>query len=736
MTDILTQPASLEMLRPLLQRPVDDSHRKALGQCFTGMRTGRLLAALAGSSRHGRVLDPMAGRGDLLEASAERSARTKGGSELFGVEIESSAAQLAKLRLNFFSDTYGVTASEVVCADAFSLNVWRQMTAKVPFDLVITNPPFVRYQSYPNGIWNPKLDVHSSDDVRESLAAIVREFAPPSERSIWDQLVRAYSGLADFSLPCWLLCSVLTKPGGTLAMVVPQAWLNRDYARVARYALLRFFEPLVVVQESGQRWFEALVPVSLVVARRLSASASLVPLHARINTEAITTFADVESRASSAKSHVGTAFPGRDPEGQFTRWVGSGCIGRRPGINASRIPWKAQCEELFSLCRKARWFCALEGSRSRCQVRSNAIPPQSIPSAIQAVLPRNLNIKFQRLDESVIRTGQGLRTGCNDFFYLDAVEDVTEQRDVLVRNSALFGGRVFRVPRSVIRPVARKQVELTACRLSVDSLQGRVLDLEGYFLPEDIRSCIPRDESERRESKEYRVMPPPLADHVRLATRTYLERNKRRTLIPELSAVRPNGLGPDEILDSFREMSTVAPRMWYMLPPFTARHLAPVFLPRIVHDSPRPVLNCSPPILVDANFSTLWPTDSSSSGDLIFGLFSSTWAELCMEALGTPLGGGALKLEATQIRQIPLPILSDAQKTELTGIVRSLRCQYLREAPALHLQIDKIVVSALFGKRVKASDFTNILRRLSDQIVSLRCRRRLANLTSCKPLGS
>lgn len=732
MTNVTTNPASLEVLRPLLQGRARDSHRKTLGQCFTGMRTGRLLAALAGTATHGRVLDPMAGDGDLLEAAAERSARTKGHSELFGVEIEPSTAQLSKRRLDLCSDEYDITVERIVCGNAFSLTVWQNMAAQVPFDLVITNPPFVRYQTYLNnrGSRNSHLLSPGSDDVRGSLAAIVWEIAAPNERSIWDELVRAYSGLADLSLPSWLLCGVLTKPGGTLALIVPQTWLNRDYARVARYAFLRFFEPLAVVQESGQRWFEELVRVSLVVGRRLPASVSCIPLHERNNRVGSTTFVEIASGASSAKSHVGTAFPGRDPEGQFTRWLRDGCIECRPGINTTQISWASQCEELFSLCRKAKWFRALERTGVDHDIDSTEMSSQSIPPTIRSVLPPNVEVKFQRLEESGICVGQGLRTGCNDFFYVDALPDAGQQRDTLVRTSVLFGGRVFRIPRSTIRPVVRKQMELNGKHFLARSLRGRALNLQGYFLPEDIERRIARNHSGETVPGGYRIMPPALADYVRLAARTYLERNKRRTLIPELSAVRPNGFGPSNMQDGLKGTGTGSLRMWYMLPNFTARHVAPVLLPRIIHDSPRPILNSVPPILVDANFSTLWPITPLFSGDLIFGLLSSTWVELCIEALGTPLGGGALKLEATQIRQIPLPILSDPQKTELTDVVRSWRRRSRQDALALRAQIDGIVISALFSKRLKVGALINIRQRFSEQIMLLRRKRRL--LKTCE----
>src|SRR5580698_3724441 len=45
--------------------------RKRLGQYFTGLRLGRILAYLAVESQTRTVLDPMAGHGDLLDCAGE-----------------------------------------------------------------------------------------------------------------------------------------------------------------------------------------------------------------------------------------------------------------------------------------------------------------------------------------------------------------------------------------------------------------------------------------------------------------------------------------------------------------------------------------------------------------------------------------------------------------------------------------------------------------------------------------
>ena len=54
-------------------------------------------------------------------------------------------------------------------------------------------------------------------------------------------------------------------------MVVPEAWLTRDYAAVVQYLLLRWFRIEFIVEDTHAAWFpDAQVKTTLLVARRIS----------------------------------------------------------------------------------------------------------------------------------------------------------------------------------------------------------------------------------------------------------------------------------------------------------------------------------------------------------------------------------------------------------------------------------------------------------------------------------
>lgn len=716
MNSLFPLPTSLAEGRQILTLGVPAARRKQLGQCFTGLQTGRLLAALAVRPGQKRIVDPMAGHGDLIESAAERAGQLGlNDVELLGVEIEPEAARLCKWRIEQCIIEFRAAGGRFVNGDAFAFGTWESVPG---FDLVITNPPYVRYQTLSNGGRDGTVKLLNADATRLALEQLAMKLAPPEERSIWQRLIRSYSGLSDLSVPSWLLCGLLTAPNGVLALVVPQTWLNRDYARIARYFFLRFFQPLAVVQESGQRWFrDAQVPVSLVIGRRLLPDEVAVPLLERSGLGETTPFAEIDSTAASFHSHVGKAFVGPDPEGAFAEWLDSG-IGTRHGVKLKRVSWESQRDEVLAASRGCDWLRRLEGDAS---IQVSATPPSSVlPASVTHQLPAEYLRNLRPLASEPIRIGQGLRTGCNPFFYVELSGDISQGNFVSVLTHELFGRRRIAIPASALKPVLRRQTELSSIQIVANALQGRLLDLREFLLPEN----APKNGSAR--SSKWKVMPEALAEYVRLAARTYLVRGETRTLIPQLSAVKPNGLGPDERGKPSLLLEDPAARMWYMIPDFAPRHFATLCVPRIIHDEPRVVLNSEPPVLLDANFSTLWCEGSEWSSEAVFAVLNSTWGELCMEALGATLGGGALKLEAAHLRQLPIPTFSGAQKEKIRCLVREALDGGLAAGAyeRYRAKIDQVILSALAERKLSTAEAKASVQDLSGIVLALRSKRR------------
>src|SRR5262245_26981666 len=118
---------------------LEPGRRKRLGQFFSGLSLGRILAAIALDNDAASVIDPMAGHGDLLDAVLERAAlRGQCLARLEGVEIDVKTADACRERLAGWEDSGVADAIAIRSGDAFDD---KQPTkyADGGYDLVITN---------------------------------------------------------------------------------------------------------------------------------------------------------------------------------------------------------------------------------------------------------------------------------------------------------------------------------------------------------------------------------------------------------------------------------------------------------------------------------------------------------------------------------------------------------------------------------------------------------------------
>lgn len=651
------------------------TQRKRLGQFFTGLPLGSLLAHIAFNPDARAVIDPMAGHGDLLDA-ATLTAQARGArlDQLDGIELDPETAAFCGRRTGALQASSAVAAARIVTGSAFDPAIVAALDAP-GYDLVITNPPYVRYQSQ-NG------SGAGVGDVRRGLSAIVDARATGGERALWRALVDGYSGLADLSVPAWLLSALLTRPGGRLALVVPATWRSRDYADVVRYLLLRAFRLEYIVADTQPGWFsDALVRTHLVIARRLSWDEAQTPVSDRTSLPAAT-WLQVAPVAAGGDSLVGSAFPGPEPERDFANWAGT-TDREVPGIESRPFALDEEWLTLEQRLARKGWFPKAENRRDTLPLFSaRDARLAAIPEGLRDMLPPGTApAHLQTLEQAGIRVSQGLRSGCNRFFYVTLAGD-EEGETVTVETSDSFENMQVRVPVAALRPVLHRQADMQAFA------DGRVpatraLDLSDWVLPEDQPLVAEAaDAYRKRRVSAPRVMPPELASFVRLAARTALDPKEPVRFIPDLTAVRTNVRRPA----NGRDM----PRFWYMLPAFTARHLPEIFTPRINHGTPAVALNTQPPVLIDANFSTLWAEQRRWTAHALYALFHSSWCRAAMEAAGTPLGGGALKLEATHIRQVPIPTLSDRDCEKLAALGQQLAA----DVPSARHQIDMFILAA------------------------------------------
>ena len=661
------------------------SQRKELGQFFTGMPLGRVLAALAVEAETHCILDPMAGTGDLLDAASEAAAAH--GTRLLrldAIEVDDATAAMCETRLRHVA-LGPELAPCVVRGNAFFPATYGTLPDS-GYDLVITNPPYVRYQSLSD----------RGSKVRSGLSDIVRQRLSGNVQEIWRALADGYSGLADLSVPAWLLSALLVRPEGHLALVVPATWRSRTYAHVIRYLLLRCFQLELVVEDTQPGWFsDALVRTHLIVARRLPDDQISEPLNGRRNwPEAL--WVQVAPEVACTDSLLGGAFPGSQPEKTFAAWCRAATRPEIRGIRNRAFSLEKEWATLQLQAGARPWMKLLELTRTDnsagVQSDSSAVP---VPEALWDLLPPSFDGQtLCPLSVAGIYAGQGLRTGCNRFFYVKLVGDEDDAVVCVKTDAAFSGGHIVPVPASTLIPVLHRQADLAAWRNGILPTT-RVLDLRHAVLPEDMDKVRETAGLQLLHTADLpAVMPDELAAYVRTAGKTSVGSGANARPIPKLSAVRTNvrnGRG------------STLPRFWYMLPDFMPRHQPQAFVPRIIHSTPQVYANASPAILIDANFSTFWTENETWTATGLTALLNSAWCRAVMEGAGTPLGGGALKLEAVHLRRMPVPHLGALAISRLNTTVQDPR------------EIDRIVIRAVLAGNPSDSEVDAFAQRLNER---------------------
>jgi hypothetical protein len=572
--------------------------KKQLGQYFTDQRVGRLLAALAGAKSARTIIDPMVGSADLLRSCLSVGARPD---RLVGVELDALALGRAQMALN------SVAGVELVLGDAFSAGLPHEQ-----FDLVITNPPYIRYQS--SGVLDG-IRVPTSKDVRAGLVRAItgRTGLSSDARQLWLDAARSYPGTSDVAVPSWILSAALVREGGMLAVVAPQTWLSRNYAHAVRELLHSAFDIEVIVEDGDAAWFaDAQVRTQLVVARRR-------PVEMRPAGHPV-----VMARATSKLN---------------TNGVLRGSLGSEEAV--------ATALRDVTSDRPVTVTAGLEAYVSHgLSAAASGRGPQ-LAARVAAIFGPGRNVGTRTLESYGWRAGQGLGTGANDFFYVNVAGGT-------VHPAARWDIESIAIPNECLLPAVRRQNEL-AKKLGVDdsTLYSRVVNFRGWVTAPDLKRMGPG---------EVRVLPPAVGLWIAQVAGTAHSARDPTKLFPHLTAVATNGMTDD----SGRPV-----RFWYQLPELAPRHRPTLFLGRVCGGQPVTYRNKSC-VVIDTNFAGLWPVEPDAMPpEALLALLNSSWVWASLEASCTVLGGGALKIEATDLRRLAFPDLSTQAVERLTWLGRS-----------------------------------------------------------------
>lgn len=161
------------------------------------------------------VLEPGCGDGSFLCAISAKLKELGASAEqikqnAIGVELGCNEAIKSK--------KYGTT---VICNDFFTYYEGN-IDDKIKFDVILGNPPFIRYQNF-------------NDEYRKIAFSLMNKhgFHPNRLTNIW--------------LPFLVLSCKALKQGGRVGMVIPAELFQVDYAAEARQFLSTYFDNLTIV---------------------------------------------------------------------------------------------------------------------------------------------------------------------------------------------------------------------------------------------------------------------------------------------------------------------------------------------------------------------------------------------------------------------------------------------------------------------------------------------------------
>lgn len=208
--------------------------QKLRGGYYTPKPIASFLARWAIRSANSTVLEPSLGDGNILVEAAE-TLRDLGAessdivAQLFGVELDSDEAAKAIRRIE--TTLGGCSPRNIHIGDFFGYAeqtlfktpaLIGTLSPKTTFDAIIGNPPFIRYQNFPEEL--------------RSIAVHLMEYAgfkPSRLMNTW--------------LPFLLISARLLNENGRLGMVIPAELFQVKYASEARQFLSDFFPHLGIV---------------------------------------------------------------------------------------------------------------------------------------------------------------------------------------------------------------------------------------------------------------------------------------------------------------------------------------------------------------------------------------------------------------------------------------------------------------------------------------------------------
>lgn len=200
------------------------TYQKLRGGYYTPKPIANFLASWAIQSPTAKVLEPSCGDGGLLEAAIETllkcgANKTDVSWLIHGIEIDPQEIEKALERIQVLT---GVATEVDIYQGDFFAYCKSHLTDKRHFDAVIGNPPFIRYQNFP--------------EEHRSIAFYLMQLAGLHPNRLTNSWV-----------PFLVASTLLLNDTGRMAMVIPAELLQVNYAAELRLFLSRYYKRLTLI---------------------------------------------------------------------------------------------------------------------------------------------------------------------------------------------------------------------------------------------------------------------------------------------------------------------------------------------------------------------------------------------------------------------------------------------------------------------------------------------------------
>jgi len=218
MNRLLTKYTRIKMAKGTIE---NINFKKLRGGYYTPKPITDFVCKWAITKPNQKVLEPSCGDGNFIE-SAIRRFKELGVSNnkllglIKGIELIEEEAEKSKLR----AAKYGLNSTTILNSDFF--NFIQNANGEVLFDVVIGNPPFIRYQNFP-------------EEHREVAFKMMEEMDlhPNKLTNIW--------------VPFLIISASRLNRFGKLAMVIPAELFQVKYAAETRVFLSKYFSRITIV---------------------------------------------------------------------------------------------------------------------------------------------------------------------------------------------------------------------------------------------------------------------------------------------------------------------------------------------------------------------------------------------------------------------------------------------------------------------------------------------------------